>query len=70
MFRRSSLVSHGVYQSRHTQVRSVVVITVSASLEEIHSQAITFTIMNISVIAAALILGFSSDPQISLQECI
>jgi len=70
MFRRFSLVSCGASRSHHTQVRVVVVITVSPSIEEIHSQALTFMVMNISVIAAALILGFSADPQIRLQECV
>lgn len=70
MFRRFSLVSCGASRSHHTQVRVVVVTTVSPSIKEIHSQALTFTVMNISVIAAALILGFSADPQISLQECV
>jgi hypothetical protein len=50
--------------------RLVVITTVSSELEEIHGQALTYVIMNISVITAALFLGFSSDPQISLQEFV
>jgi hypothetical protein len=54
---------------RATQ-RSVVTIVFSPSLKDIYNQALPFIIMSISIIIAALVDGFSSNPQITLQEYV
>ncbi|KAF9527544.1 hypothetical protein CPB83DRAFT_855975 [Crepidotus variabilis] len=59
----------GVRLSTYIQAfLAVVVITVSPSVGDIHSQAFPYVIMNIAVMASALVLGFSSKSQITLQD--
>ncbi|KIJ40712.1 hypothetical protein M422DRAFT_256410 [Sphaerobolus stellatus SS14] len=61
----------GVRISTYVQAfLTIVMMTVSPSLEDIYSQAFLFIIMNISIIASALVVGFSSTPQISLQDAV
>lgn len=50
--------------------RLVVFLTVSPDIDKVYDQSFPFVIMNISVMVAALVLGFSANPQISLQECV
>ncbi|KAF9473014.1 hypothetical protein BDN70DRAFT_886280 [Pholiota conissans] len=59
----------GVRISTYVQAfLSIITITVSPSLTDIYNQAFPYVIMNISVTVAALVLGFSSNPQITLQD--
>jgi len=46
---------------------TVIIITVSPEIGDIYTNCFPFVIMNISVMIAALALGFSPNPQISLQ---
>jgi predicted GNAT superfamily acetyltransferase len=43
---------------------------VSPDIDKVYDQSFPFVIMNISVMVAALVLGFSPNSQISLQECV
>lgn len=59
----------GVRISTYVQsLLTVVIITVLPEIGDIYAQCFPFVIMNISVMIAALLLGFSPDPQISLQD--
>ncbi|KAF8187476.1 hypothetical protein BJ912DRAFT_926719 [Pholiota molesta] len=47
---------------------TIVSLTLSPDMDKVFDQSFPFIIMNISVMVAALVLGFSPSPQISLQD--